>query len=163
LGDQGLSILAESLGQQKRSLVYLNLSENQITCSGLRTLVDNATVALSTLTHLNLGCNSLIDEGATFLAETLRLQTLPNLKGLRLLACDISDDGFATLVSALEENETLESIDLELNDLTDEGYLALASSLPNIKGLRQIEFSFVDADIRSLGHACVDGRLSKEH
>ena len=45
LGNQGLSILAEG---QNRGLVNLNLSANQIKCSGLRALVNNATAALIT-------------------------------------------------------------------------------------------------------------------
>jgi Ran GTPase-activating protein (RanGAP) involved in mRNA processing and transport len=58
----------------------------------------------------------------------------------------MSDDGFVELMSALEENKTLETFDLELNDITDQGYLALASSLPNIKGLREIDFSWKTCD-----------------
>jgi hypothetical protein len=146
LDDQGLSILAECLGQQKRETVNLNLSANHITSIGLRALLNNATAALSTLDELNLSDNFFLDEGATFLAETLRLQKLPILKGLYLFNCDITDDGFVELLSALEENETLETIDLELNDFTDQGYLALASSLPNIKRLRQIDFSWTVSD-----------------
>jgi Ran GTPase-activating protein (RanGAP) involved in mRNA processing and transport len=146
LGDQGLSILAESLGQQKRGLVDLNLSTNQITCSGLRALVDNATAALSTVTHLSLSDNLLLDEGASFLAETWRRQTLPSLKCLQLDNCGISDDGFAALMSVMEENETLETVTLENNAFSVQGYLALASSLPNIKGLRQINFSLSTTD-----------------
>jgi hypothetical protein len=147
LDDQGLSILAESLGQQKWGLVHLDLSANRITCSGLHALVDNATVALSTLTHLHLSRNSILDEGAIFSAETLKLQRLPSLKSLRLINCGISDDGLAALVSASEENETLETVDLQLNDYTDQGYLALASSLPSMKGLRQIDFSWTTSEL----------------
>jgi Leucine-rich repeat (LRR) protein len=146
LDDQGLSILAESLGQQKRGLVKLSLCENQITCTGLRALVDNATAALSNVTHLDLSANPVLDEGATFLAEALRLQTLPSLNYLHLMDCHISDDGLAALMSALEENETLEFLDLKGNTFSVQGYLALASSLPNIKGLRQIDFSWTTAD-----------------
>jgi Ran GTPase-activating protein (RanGAP) involved in mRNA processing and transport len=146
LDDEGLSIIAECLGQQKRGLVNLDLSLNHITCSGLRALVNNATVTLSTLTELDLSYNSLLDEGAIFLAETLRLQTLPHLKDLALINCEISDDGFVALVSALEENETLETIVLNDNDFSVRGYLSLASSLPNIKGLRKMKFSWTTCD-----------------
>jgi hypothetical protein len=147
LNDQGLSILAEGLGQQKRGLLNLNLSTNQITCSGLRALVDNATAALSTVTHLNLRDNLILDEGVSFLAEALRRQTLPSLKSLQLADCrGISDDGLVTLVSALEQNETLETINLIEGSFSAQGYLALASSLPNIKGLRQIDFSLSTTD-----------------
>jgi Ran GTPase-activating protein (RanGAP) involved in mRNA processing and transport len=54
LDDQGLSILAESLGQQKRELVKVNLHGNQITYTSLRALVDNAMLALSTVTTSTL-------------------------------------------------------------------------------------------------------------
>jgi Ran GTPase-activating protein (RanGAP) involved in mRNA processing and transport len=146
LDHQGLSILAESLGQKKGGLVKLDLSVNQITCSGLRALVNNATAALSTVTHLNLSVNSVLDEGASFLAEILRLQTLPSLKCLGLDGCGISDDGLVALMSALEENETLDDLDLVENTFSVQGYMALASSLPNIKGLRQIDFSWTTSD-----------------
>jgi Ran GTPase-activating protein (RanGAP) involved in mRNA processing and transport len=140
LGNHGLSILAESLGQQKRGLVKLRLCGNLITCSGLRALMTNAAVALSTVTHLNLSGNSVLDEGASFLAEALRLQTLPSLTYLCLHNCGISDDGLVALMSALEENDTLYDLDLTDNAFSVRGYMALASSLPNIKGLRQISF-----------------------
>jgi hypothetical protein len=146
LDDQGLSILADSLGRQKRGLLTLNLSGNQISGTGLHALVNNATAALSTVAHLNLSGNSLFDDGATFLADTLRRQRLPSLKCLHLINCRISDDGLVALMLALEGNETLETIDLEGNTFSARGYMALASSLPNIKGLRQIDFSRTTSD-----------------
>jgi Leucine-rich repeat (LRR) protein len=119
---------------------------NHVTCSGLRALLNNAAATLSNLTRLNLSNNSILDEGATFLAETLRLQTLPSLKCLYLFNCDISDDGFVALVSTLEENETLETVELDDNDISVRGYLALAFSLPKIEGLRQLDFLLTASD-----------------
>jgi Ran GTPase-activating protein (RanGAP) involved in mRNA processing and transport len=156
LDDQGLSILAESLGQQKRGLLELDVSANHITCSGLRALVDNAAAALSTLTHIYLSDNSVLDEGASLLADNLRLRTLPSLKYLHLNNCGISDDGLVVLVSALEENKTLKTVDLEDNAFSVQGCLALASSLPNIKGLRRIDFSWTTSD-PSLMPALLEG------
>jgi Ran GTPase-activating protein (RanGAP) involved in mRNA processing and transport len=156
LGNQGLSVLADSLGQQKRGLLTLNLSANQITCSGLRALVENATAVLSTVTRLDLGENSVLDEGASFLAETLRLQTLPSLKCLGLKNCPISDDGLVELMSALEENDTLEHLDLEGITFNARGCLALASSLPHMKGLRQIDLSWTTTD-HSVVSAMLEG------
>jgi Ran GTPase-activating protein (RanGAP) involved in mRNA processing and transport len=46
------------------------------------------------------------------------------------------DDGLVALMSALEENESLEYLDLKDNAFSVQGYMALASSLPKIKGLR---------------------------
>jgi Ran GTPase-activating protein (RanGAP) involved in mRNA processing and transport len=142
--NQGLTIISEALGQQKR-VVKLNLSDNQLRCSGLRALMDNEAAALSTVIHLNLNGNLILDEEASFLAETLRRKTLP-LKSLQLRHCCISDDELVTLLSALEENETLENVELDENDFSVQGFLALASSLPNIKGLRRINFSLSTTD-----------------
>jgi Ran GTPase-activating protein (RanGAP) involved in mRNA processing and transport len=146
LDDEGLSTLAQSLGQQKRSLVDIDLSGNDIRHNGLRALINNATAALSTVTHLNLSHNPMFGEGATLLADTLRLQTLPSLKCLRLQGCRIGDDGLAALVSALEQNESLEEITVVDNYFSARGYLALAASLPNIKGLRDINFKWTTSD-----------------
>jgi Ran GTPase-activating protein (RanGAP) involved in mRNA processing and transport len=154
--DDTISTIAMGLGQQKRSLLQLTLSDNQITCIGLRALVNHATAALSTLTHLYLTGNPLLDEGASFLAETLRLQRLPSLTHLWLVKCGISDDGLVALSSALEENDTLEYLDLDSNTFSARGYLALASSLPKIKGLRRIDFPCTTSDL-SVMSAMLEG------
>jgi hypothetical protein len=91
---------------------------------------------------LNLSFYNLLDEGAISLSENLRLGVLQSLKSLGLIDCAINHDAFVALMSALEETETLETIDVKRNYFTDQGYLALASSLPNIKGLRQIDFTW---------------------
>ncbi len=71
---------------------------------------------------------------------------LPSLKCFGLSSCNISDDGLVALMSALEENETLDDLDLYKNTFSVQGYMSLASSLPNIKGLRQIDFSLFTTD-----------------
>jgi Ran GTPase-activating protein (RanGAP) involved in mRNA processing and transport len=157
LDDECLGILAQSLGHQKRSLVNLNLSNNYITPNGIGALIDNATAALSGVTHLGLHGNPVVDEGASLLADSLRLQTLPSLKCLRLDACAIEDDGFATLVSALEQNESLEIVSLEDNYFCTPGLLALAASLPNIKGLREINLPWRAGDDLSVMPELLEG------
>jgi Ran GTPase-activating protein (RanGAP) involved in mRNA processing and transport len=110
--------------------------------------VDNATAALSTVTNLNLDNNPFLDEGASFLAEALRRQTLPSLKCLQLADCGMTDNGLVALMSVMEENETLETVEFESNRFSVGGYLALASILPNIEGLRKIQFSWTPSDPR---------------
>jgi Ran GTPase-activating protein (RanGAP) involved in mRNA processing and transport len=156
LGDDDLVILAQSLGQEKRSLVDIDLSGNNITRSGLRALINNATALLSAVTCLNLSHNPRFGEGATLLAETLRLQTMPSLKYLSLDGCGISDDGFATLMSALEQNESLENVSLEENTFSARGLLSFGASLPNIEGLRQLHLSWT-ADYPSAMPALLEG------
>jgi hypothetical protein len=98
----------------------------------------------------------MFGEEATVLADTLRLQTLPSLKSLHLDECGISDDGFAALVSILEQNESLEEISLEGNTFSTRGVLVLAASLPNIKGLREITFTWM-TDNPSVMPALLEG------
>jgi hypothetical protein len=66
---------------------------------------------------------------------------MPSLKRLDLGCCRIDDDGFVTLVSALEQNTSLQILNLQYNHLGERGFMALAESLPNIKGLQQLYFS----------------------
>ncbi len=49
-------------------------------------------------------------------------------------------------MSALEENETLDDLDLYKNTFSVQGYMSLASSLPTIKELRHIKFSWMTSD-----------------
>jgi hypothetical protein len=72
---------------------------------------------------------------------------LQSLKCLQLENYGIYNDGFTAVVSALEENETLETVDLDEHHFSAQCYLALAFiSLLNIKGLRQIDFSLSTTD-----------------
>jgi Ran GTPase-activating protein (RanGAP) involved in mRNA processing and transport len=62
---------------------------------------------------------------------------MPSLKRLNLCSCDIEDDGIVALVSALEQNTSLQILDLGINVLNERGFVALAESLPNIKNCRK--------------------------
>jgi Ran GTPase-activating protein (RanGAP) involved in mRNA processing and transport len=138
LSDQGTSILANALAIRNASVLELNLLSNDITSVGIHALVDNNVEVVNTLTKLCLTWNPVRSEGATILADALVRNTMPNLKQLGMGWCQIDDDGFVALVSALEQNHSLQILDLQGNDFSERGYMALAESLPNIKGLQQI-------------------------
>jgi hypothetical protein len=53
----------------------------------------------------------------------------------------IDDDWFVALVSALEQNASLEILNLVRNHFGERGLMALAKSLPNVKGLQKIIIS----------------------
>jgi hypothetical protein len=108
---------------------------------GVRVLVDDNAEAAKTLTKLCLTLNPIGSEGATILADALGLHAMPNLIELRLGSCDIDDDGVVALVSALEQNTSLQILDLSRDGFGKRGFMALAQSLPNIKGLQEIHFS----------------------
>jgi hypothetical protein len=66
---------------------------------------------------------------------------MPSLKEIDLDRCGIDDDGFVALVSALEQNTSLQMLDLRGNHFGERGFMALADSLPNIEGLQQINIT----------------------
>jgi hypothetical protein len=123
------------------STLELDLEYNEMTLVGVRTLLDDNVGAVKTLSKHSLGCNRIGNEGATILANALGRDTMPNLKRLDLSWCGVGDDGFAALVSALEQNTSLRMLVLRGNDFGERGYVALAESLPNIKGLQEINIT----------------------
>jgi Ran GTPase-activating protein (RanGAP) involved in mRNA processing and transport len=139
LDDQGISVLA--LAIRNASLLELDLSGNAITSVGVRALVDDTVEAVKTLTKLSLWANCIRSEGAIILADALGRNAMPSLKGLDLDHCGIYDDGFVALVSALEQDTSLQILNLQGNHFDERSYMALAESLPHIKGLQQIDFS----------------------
>jgi hypothetical protein len=93
--------------------------------------------AVKTLTKLCLEGNRIGSEGATILADALGDNAMPNLKQLHLGSCCIEDDGFVALGAALEQNTSLQILDLGRN-FVKRGFMGLAESLPNMKGLQEI-------------------------
>jgi Ran GTPase-activating protein (RanGAP) involved in mRNA processing and transport len=138
LGDQGISILANALASRNTGILELHLRCNRITSAGLHTLLENDAEAVKTLIKLDLRFNPVNSEGATILADALGRNVMPSLRQLRLGRISIEDDGLVALVSALEQNISLQILDLESNDFGERGLVALANSLPNMKGLQQI-------------------------
>jgi hypothetical protein len=138
LADRGISVLANALAIRNASLLELNLHSNAITSVGVRALVDDNVEAVKTLTKLHLTGNRVKNEGVTILANALGRNAMPSLKRLDLGCCDLDDDGFVALVSALEQNISLQILNLHGNVFDERGYMALAESLPNIEGLQQI-------------------------
>jgi Ran GTPase-activating protein (RanGAP) involved in mRNA processing and transport len=141
LDDQGILLLADALVTRNATLLELDLCNNQITSLGVRALVDDNMEALKTLTKPSLSSNRIRSEGATILADALGRNDMSNLKRLDLNGCGIDADGVIAMVSTLEQNTSLQILNLRGNDFGERGYMALAESLPNIKGLQQIDFA----------------------
>jgi Ran GTPase-activating protein (RanGAP) involved in mRNA processing and transport len=141
LGDQGISLLANALAGRNASIRELNLIINEITSMGVRALVDGNLKGVKTVTKLRLAFNYVKCEGAIILANALGRNAMPDLKRLDLESCSIRDDGSVALVSALEQNTTLQVLNLKSNYFGVRGFTALAESLPKIKGLQEMTFS----------------------
>jgi Leucine-rich repeat (LRR) protein len=141
LNDQGILLLANALGSRNASLPELNLGANAITSVGVRALVDDNVEAVKTLTKLCLSGDFVKCEGATILADALGRSAMPSLKRLDLGGCRIDDIGFVALVSATDQNTSLQILNLQGHQYVEQGFMVLAESLPKIKGLQQINFT----------------------
>jgi Ran GTPase-activating protein (RanGAP) involved in mRNA processing and transport len=140
LGDDGVSILVQTLGSRNTTLQKLSLRSNSISSTGVGVLLE-AMEQNSHITDLDLLYNYIWNEGASLLARSLGNNALPNLTRLSLSRCVIGDDGFIALVAALERNTSLLHLDLHLSHgFSERAFLALAESLPEIKVLQQINF-----------------------
>jgi Ran GTPase-activating protein (RanGAP) involved in mRNA processing and transport len=143
LGDDGVSSLARILGSRNTTLQKLNLTFNHIRSTGLGVLLETMEQNSHHITDLNLGLNIFGDEGASLLARALENNALPNLTRLSLYNCDIEDDGFMALVSALEQNTSLLHLDLRRNyGVSERAFWALAGSLPEIKVLQRVDLTW---------------------
>jgi Ran GTPase-activating protein (RanGAP) involved in mRNA processing and transport len=138
LRDDGISMLAQSLGSRNTTLQKLTL--NSITSTNIGVLLETS----FHIKNLDLQYNNRIgNEGASLLARSLGNNGLPNLTRLSLSRCGIGDDGFIALVSALEQNTSLLQLDLRDNHgFSELAFLALADSLPEVKALQRVEFSW---------------------
>jgi hypothetical protein len=91
-------------------LMHLNFTPNlrddemKALCSALRWN--------STLTHLDLSCNKISDEGAKALADVIRENRTLALKTINLRCNFIRQDGLRALASSLHYNNTIDSLDV---------------------------------------------------
>jgi Ran GTPase-activating protein (RanGAP) involved in mRNA processing and transport len=143
LRDGGVSILAQSLGSRNTTLQKLTLHWNAITSTGVGVLLETMEQS-SHITDLVLDYNPIKNDGASILARSLGNNALPNFTRLSLSGCDISDDGFIALVSALAQNTSLLHLDLcdDPLDFSERALLALAESLPEIKMLQRLDLTW---------------------
>jgi Ran GTPase-activating protein (RanGAP) involved in mRNA processing and transport len=141
LRDDGVSTLAQTLGSRNTTLHKLILCWNAITSTGVGVLLE-AMERCPHITDLDLRDNPIRNEGSSLLARILCKNSLPSLTRLSLSRCDIGDDGFLALVSALEQNTSLLHLELRNIGFSERFFLALAESLPEIKVLQRLDLSW---------------------
>ncbi|KAF9177180.1 hypothetical protein BGZ51_009033, partial [Haplosporangium sp. Z 767] len=125
IGRNELGILAETL-KTNTTLTTLDLGNNSIKDNGALALSD-ALKTNSTLITLNLGNNSIGDKGAVALSDALK--TNSTLITLNLRFNSIGVNGAVALSDVLKTNSTLTTLNLEKNSIGDNGAVALSDAL----------------------------------
>ena len=122
------------LRNNDRTLLELDLSDNdKIRDEGVTALA-LALKGNTTLEVLDLGSNKISDEGATALAIAIKGNT--TLHTLSLDKNQISDKGATALAYAMPGNRTLQRLYLHYNQISDEGATALAQAMKGNTTLR---------------------------
>jgi Ran GTPase-activating protein (RanGAP) involved in mRNA processing and transport len=142
LGDGGVSTLAQTLGSRNTTLQKLTLQYNSITALGVGVLLETMEHNSNRIRDLDLRSNYIESEGAILLARSLGNNALANLTRISFSDCDIDDDGFVALMSALEQNTSLLHLDLRNNVFSERAFVALAESLPEIEVLQRVDLSW---------------------
>jgi Ran GTPase-activating protein (RanGAP) involved in mRNA processing and transport len=138
---------AASVKQPEHALRCLNLSDNQIGCSGVQGLMACLNMASAPgeggqlgsvgITDLQLDENFIRNEGAMALsAELQRAQS--KIERLSLVNNCIGSIGCEALSAALSRNHSLASLDLSSNRLTDDNIAKLAAALKKNTTLQTI-------------------------
>uniref|UniRef100_A0A8C7LBK3 NACHT domain-containing protein n=1 Tax=Oncorhynchus kisutch TaxID=8019 RepID=A0A8C7LBK3_ONCKI len=131
LKDSGVKLLSDGLGNPHCKLETLRLSGCQVTEEGCASLVSALKANPSHPRELDLSNNDLKDSGVKLLSAGLGNPHC-KLETLRLSGCLVTEEGCASLVSALKSNPShLRELDLSNNDLNDSGVELLSAGLGN--------------------------------
>jgi len=132
IGDAGMQALCEGLDRDAapslRNLLIRNIKIGPTGAEALAAALHRG--AMPNLEMLFCNANPIGNVGVIALAMPLR--NLPSLKDLRLVSCEIGDEGVASLVDNLGKDDfkALEYLDLSPNDhMTDKSCACLITAL----------------------------------
>ncbi|XP_062307503.1 NACHT, LRR and PYD domains-containing protein 12-like [Osmerus eperlanus] len=129
LRESDMKLLSAVLRSPLWKLETLRLSGCHITEEGCASL-GSVLKSTSFLRQLDLSNNDLKDAGMKLLSAGLG-NPLCKLETLRLSGCHITEEGCASLSSALKSTSFLRQLDLSYNDLKDAGMKLLSAGLGN--------------------------------
>jgi Ran GTPase-activating protein (RanGAP) involved in mRNA processing and transport len=133
------------------SVTNIDLSGNEISDEGASALADALKVNKS-VTSIDLSCNEISDEGASALADALKVNT--SLTNIDLCYNKIGDEGASALANALKVNTSVTEINLGNNEIDASHRAKVDKLIARNKCLRQL-FLF-DARKMLLSVLCAD-------
>eukprot|EP01117_Protostelium_nocturnum_P010332 TRINITY_DN3712_c0_g1_i1.p1 TRINITY_DN3712_c0_g1~~TRINITY_DN3712_c0_g1_i1.p1 ORF type:complete len:806 (+),score=283.36 TRINITY_DN3712_c0_g1_i1:99-2516(+) len=139
----GWEVVAKSLSELVYGIEWLDLSGMRLRAKGVAKILPILTERCKGLTRLNIGKNLVSSSESPLMFEAVveYLQKNPQLKRLAIGSDHLSPshkDGIAILFEYLDQNSTLEDLDISENYLGDRIFLRLVQSLKVNKGLKTI-------------------------
>ena len=130
-GDHGIedyaSEIKESLQMNTKliSLTLCNIGNN-----GAITLAEAIQVN-TTLQKIDISSNSIADDGAAAISNTIKFNTSNSLQELNISRNNITNNGIRVLAEVIEINSTLQNIDISKNHISTEGLLHFMEVVKN--------------------------------
>uniref|UniRef100_A0A8C7K3G9 NACHT, LRR and PYD domains-containing protein 12-like n=1 Tax=Oncorhynchus kisutch TaxID=8019 RepID=A0A8C7K3G9_ONCKI len=129
LKDSGVKLLSAGLGNPHCKLETLRLTDCKLTDTSCEVLASDLSSNPSHLRELDLSNNDLQDSGVELLSAGLGNPHC-KLETLRLSGCLVTEEGCASLVSAMRSNPShLRELDLSYNHPGDSGVRLLSAGL----------------------------------
>ncbi|XP_010549170.1 PREDICTED: protein TONSOKU-like [Tarenaya hassleriana] len=128
IGTDGAVKVTESICYQKEEAVKLDLSCSRLSSAFFLKLNSESSLAYSIL-ELNVGGNSITEEGVGALATLLR-NPCCSIKTLILNKCQLRLSGILRIIQALSDNKNLEELNLAENAEMDENLALLPFDQP---------------------------------
>ncbi|XP_035233055.1 protein phosphatase 1 regulatory subunit 37-like, partial [Stegodyphus dumicola] len=130
LGDDGLTHVMESLGQQSntsgRGLSTLILWNNELTVKGMP-CVARALTSARALRKLNLGSNAITSGGIIEMKQSFICNR--TVEVLELENASITSEGASALAEYISQNPFLQKLDIRGNDIRLDGLKALSQAM----------------------------------
>ena len=130
-GDHGIEDYANEIKeglQMNTKLISLTLCN--IGNNGAITLAEAIQVN-STLQKINISNNSISDDGAAAISNSIKFNTLNSLQELNISHNNITNDGIKVLAEVIEINSTLQNINISKNHIAIEGLVYFMEAVKN--------------------------------
>ena len=137
LTDRVVEKLAKYLEQEDIALCELDVSKNQVTDAGLKSL-STSLMTNTSVKFINFGQNRIKEDFAEFV-ELLKVNT--TVCEVSFGGNIISNEGVAALSEFLEHNTTLRHLDLSRNAFNDSGFDVFARALAKNAGITFLDIA----------------------
>ncbi|GFS67357.1 protein phosphatase 1 regulatory subunit 37 [Nephila pilipes] len=148
LGDEGLTHVMDSLGQQSntsgRGLYTLILWNNELTVKGMP-CISRALTAARALRRLNLGSNAIASAGILELKQSFICNR--TIEILELENAKITSEGAVALAEYLSQNPFIQKLDIRGNDIRLDGLTALSQAVAKNSNVTSLKVDPTSMDL----------------